>query len=91
MTILHRGAKGTRTLDLHNPDGSHIGTARTANGRDIEQHERRIRAHLAEHREYELSRGADECPFINWGVACTLPAGHDGDHDPGPDAFPPIP
>lgn len=39
----------TAADDLHNADGSHIGTARTANGADVEQHERRIRAHLAEH------------------------------------------
>lgn len=33
--------------DLHNADGSHISTARTANGADVERHERQIRAHLA--------------------------------------------
>lgn len=34
---------------LHDAAGNHIGTARTANGRDLERHEAAIRAHLAEH------------------------------------------
>lgn len=46
---LDRPAEVTRVDDLHHPDGSHVGTARTANGRDLEQHETRIHAHLAEH------------------------------------------
>lgn len=35
--------------ELHHPDGSHVGTARTANGHDVERHERLIREHLAAH------------------------------------------
>ena len=35
--------------DLHHPDGSHRTTARTANGSDVERHERRIKAHLEAH------------------------------------------
>lgn len=42
---------GMRDADLHLEDGvEHRGTARTANGRDLEQHERRIRAHMAAHK-----------------------------------------
>ena len=41
---------GTRDADLHLPDGSHRSHARTANGRDVEQHERRIAAHMEGHR-----------------------------------------
>lgn len=45
MTHLHPGDE-----DLHDETyGEHRGTARTANGRDLEQHERRIKTHLAEH------------------------------------------
>lgn len=44
MTHIH----GQRDADLHDEYG-HVGTARTANGRDLEQHERRIKAHLAMH------------------------------------------
>lgn len=91
MTILHKHDRG-RTADLHNPDGSHVGTARTTNGRDLEQHERRIKAHLEEHKRVEADRrAAGVCPFVNWGVGCILPPDHQGDHDPGVDAFPSIP
>lgn len=82
MTTIRRG-----DADLHNPDGSHIGTARTANGRDLERHERRIRGHLEEHKLIEAEQAAKGlCPYINWGDVCLLPAGHDGDHDRGKDA-----
>lgn len=27
----------------------------------------------------------DRCPFVNWNIGCVLQAGHDGDHDPGPE------
>lgn len=92
MTVIHKGAAGTRTLDLHNPDGSHVGTARTAGGRDLEQHERRIKAHLQDHKDLEAERrAAGVCPFVNWGVGCILTPDHDGDHEHEPDAFPLIP
>lgn len=142
MTILQRHDRGA-TLDLHNPDGTHIdlGSFRIeerpgrfsgatlytlqfmapadswaygvwedvktfysraeaeafrddpepwfANG---DERYRRLAQHLAEHAEHDAAcaeRGV--CPFVNWGVTCIGAAGHDGDHDPGPDAFPSIP
>lgn len=46
MTHIH----GERDAGLHDEvTGEHIGTARTANGRDLERHEARIRGHLAAH------------------------------------------
>lgn len=49
--------------DLHHEDGTHRGTARTANGRDVERHEQRIRAHTADGHQHhvfprEVERGA---------------------------------
>lgn len=44
MTHLRHGDE-----DLHHKDGSHRATARTANGTDVANHERRLRAHRAEH------------------------------------------
>lgn len=40
---------GQRDGHLHNEDGTHITTARTANGHDLDIHERQITRHLAEH------------------------------------------
>lgn len=46
MTSLRRG-----DADLHDPvSGEHRTTARTANGSELERHERRIAAHLREHK-----------------------------------------
>lgn len=42
--------KGEPFRHLHNPDGTHATTARTANGRDVELHENAIRRHMANHR-----------------------------------------
>ena len=44
MTTLRKG-----DADLHHADGSHRSTPPTANGRVLERHERRLRAHLEEH------------------------------------------
>ena len=44
MTTLRR-----QDADLHHEDGSHRSTPASANGRVLENHERRIRAHLEEH------------------------------------------
>ena len=35
--------------DLHDENGEHRSTARTANGRAVESHERRLRTHLERH------------------------------------------
>jgi hypothetical protein len=43
--------KGQQDHDLHNEDGSHRGSPRTANGRALESYEPRIRNHLAKHAE----------------------------------------
>lgn len=42
--------------DLHHPDGSHRTTPPTANGRALERHERRLRAHLEMHRTEQAKR-----------------------------------
>jgi hypothetical protein len=42
--------EGTQDRDLHDENGEHISTARTANGTAVARHERRIRAHMEAHR-----------------------------------------
>lgn len=48
--------KGDPFKRLHNPDGTHVGTARNARGFDVESHENAIRRHLAEHRHAAANR-----------------------------------
>lgn len=58
---------------LHHPNGAHRGTARSANGSDLDHFEQAIRPHLAEHQDR-----VDEC-----GTAFAHTP--DRDIDPGPD------
>ena len=44
MTHLRKGDE-----DLHHPDGTHRTTPKNTRGRALENHERRLRKHLAEH------------------------------------------
>lgn len=49
MTSIH-----THDTDLHHPDGTHRSTSPSTSGADLERHEHRIGAHLAEHRAVDV-------------------------------------
>ena len=61
MTHLTRG-----DADLHYPNGEHRGTPASTNGTDLENYERRIRAHLESHAAARASHSAED-PFpMEW-------------------------
>ena len=78
------------TIDIDLPLGDRAGAEalverleanlRFARGNLSSREQYRTKLDLAAAREHLAS--LDSCPFTNWGFACTLPNGHDGDHVP---------
>lgn len=69
--------EGRRDGSLHHPDGSHRSTARTANGRDVETHERKLSEHLVEHAAIEQRW---QSPDVRKVVEQALKANAERDH-----------